>query len=51
VHVAFGDNAGFGGAVAVPFHQDYVVYGPSLDLECDGETVAVLRNGDFLIDA
>ena len=51
VHVAFGDNAGFGGAVAVPFHQDYVVYGPSLELECDGETIAVLRNGDFLIDA
>ncbi len=51
VHVAFGDNAGFGGAVAVPFHQDYVVYGPSLTLECDDETIAILREGEFLIDA
>lgn len=48
VHVAFGDNAGFGGAVAVPFHQDFVVYGPSLQLHCDGEVVDVLRSGEFL---
>ncbi|MFQ5480094.1 MAG: aminopeptidase [Thermodesulfobacteriota bacterium] len=30
VHIALGDNAGFGGTVAVPFHQDFIFYGPTL---------------------
>ena len=30
VHVAFGDNAGFGGTVKAPFHQDFVVFYASL---------------------
>ncbi|QDU55794.1 aminopeptidase [Aeoliella mucimassa] len=39
VHLAVGDNAGFGGNVSVPFHQDYIVYGPTLILKsAEGET-------------
>lgn len=50
VHVAFGDNASFGGVVSVPFHQDYVVYGPSLTLETGEGEVRVLDQGRFLVE-
>jgi len=30
VHVALGDNSGFGGTVSTPFHEDYVFYRPTL---------------------
>ncbi len=37
VHIAFGDNATFGGTQRVPFHEDYVV--PRATLEIDGEKI------------
>lgn len=37
VHVAFGDNAGFGGRLRLPFHQDFVVFSPTL--EADGRVL------------
>lgn len=30
IHIALGDNAGFGGNVSAPFHEDYVFYQPTL---------------------
>ncbi len=44
VHVALGDNSGFGGTVSTPFHEDYVFYRPTL--------IAVLPGGgeEVLID-
>jgi len=30
IHVALGDNSGFGGTVSTPFHEDYVFYQPTL---------------------
>jgi len=30
VHVALGDNSGFGGTVQVPFHEDYIFFRPTL---------------------
>ena len=36
VHLAVGDNAGFGGKVSVPYHQDFIVYGPTLVLQSSG---------------
>ena len=30
IHIALGDNTGFGGKVSVPFHEDYVFYQPTL---------------------
>lgn len=51
VHLALGDNAGFGGTVSVPFHQDYVVYKPTLRLiDATGRSTVVLENGKFLLD-
>lgn len=41
VHVALGDNSGFGGRVATPFHEDYVFYGPTL--------TALLRGGGEMV--
>lgn len=38
IHLAMGDNAGFGGKVSVPFHQDFIVFEPTLILKsADGE--------------
>lgn len=44
VHVALGDNTGFGGTVSTPFHEDYVFYGPTLRalLPGGGERVLLL---------
>src|SRR5512138_1099300 len=30
IHIALGDNAGFGGRVSTPFHEDYVFYKPTV---------------------
>ena len=50
VHFALGDNAGFGGAVKVPFHCDYVVHQPCLKLiRPDGSETVAIRNGHFLL--
>lgn len=50
VHVAFGDNHGFGGNVSTPFHQDYVVFQASLTAELPGgKTREILRDGTWLL--
>lgn len=50
VHIAVGDNAGFGGTVSTPFHEDYVLYRPTLTLEMpDGGRVTVLDDGRLLV--
>lgn len=33
VHIAFGDNATFGGTQRVPYHEDYVVLAPTLEVD------------------
>jgi leucyl aminopeptidase (aminopeptidase T) len=33
VHIALGDNSTFGGNVKVPFHQDYILFEPTLKLK------------------
>lgn len=50
VHVALGDNSGFGGVVSTPFHEDYVLYRPTLVVVCEnGEEIAVLDDGRLLV--
>lgn len=50
IHVAFGDNHGFGGRVSTPFHQDYVVFEASLVAELPGgKTREVLRGGRWVL--
>jgi leucyl aminopeptidase (aminopeptidase T) len=46
VHIAFGDNTGFGGTVSTPFHEDYVLYHPTLvGIRADSSRFLLLDNG------
>lgn len=47
IHVAFGDNHGFGGVTVAPFHQDFVVFEASLVAvwEGGGGRRVLLTNG------
>ncbi len=42
-HIAFGDNSGFGGNVSVPFHEDYVVFSPTIKID----EMVILEGGVF----
>jgi leucyl aminopeptidase (aminopeptidase T) len=53
VHIALGDNSGFGGTVSTPFHEDYVFYRPTLTaLLADGSERILLQDGEpvFMAD-
>ncbi|MBI5805224.1 aminopeptidase [candidate division TA06 bacterium] len=45
IHIAFGDNSGFGGKIKVPSHQDGIVKNP--DVWLDGKQL--MKNGRLLI--
>jgi len=46
IHIALGDNAGFGGRVSTPFHEDYVFYRPTLiAIMADGSERTILLDG------
>ena len=46
IHLALGDNTGFGGVVAAPFHEDYVFYQPTVTLVmADGTEEIILDAG------
>jgi len=46
IHIALGDNSGFGGTVQTPFHEDYVFYRPTLTVINEaGERSVLLRDG------
>ena len=46
IHIALGDNSGFGGTVQTPFHEDYVFYRPTLTaIAADGSRTELLRDG------
>lgn len=50
IHIALGDNSGFGGNVSTPFHEDYVFYKPTLTaIMPDGERKVLLEDGRLLI--
>ncbi len=50
VHVALGDNSGFGGIVQVPFHEDYIFYQPTLKaLMAGGNEITLLDNGSLVV--
>lgn len=50
VHMALGDNTGFGGTVAAPFHEDYVFYQPTVTLVMsDGSEEIILDNGKLML--
>lgn len=50
IHLALGDNTGFGGVVAAPFHEDYVFYHPTVTLVMeDGSEEIILDNGKLML--
>ncbi len=50
IHLALGDNTGFGGAVAAPFHEDYVFYQPTVTLVmADGSEEIILDAGKLQV--
>src|SRR5512133_266115 len=50
IHLALGDNTGFGGVVAAPFHEDYVFYQPTVTLVMgDGSEEIILDNGKLML--
>jgi leucyl aminopeptidase (aminopeptidase T) len=50
VHIALGDNSGFGGVVSTPFHEDYVLYSPTLIvITRDQDELLLLDNGRLLV--
>lgn len=49
VHVAMGDNFGFGGTQSVPFHQDVVIFHPTLILHTPEGAVTLLKQGRWLL--
>ena len=49
IHIALGDNTGFGGTVSAPFHEDYVFYQPTLTaIMPDGGERVIISNGSLV---
>lgn len=49
VHVALGDNSGFGGRVQAPFHEDYIFYSPTLKAFMSDGSMRLLLDGGRLL--
>lgn len=50
IHIALGDNTGFGGTVSAPFHEDYVFYRPTLTaIMPDGSAEVIIHDGKLLV--
>jgi leucyl aminopeptidase (aminopeptidase T) len=50
IHIALGDNTGFGGTVSAPFHEDYVFYRPTLTLiMANGSEEVIIDDGKLLV--
>jgi len=50
IHIALGDNANFGGKVKTSFHQDFVVFEPTVTIHKAGRNDTVLQDGRLFID-
>jgi leucyl aminopeptidase (aminopeptidase T) len=52
IHVALGDNSGFGGTVSTPFHEDFVCYSPTLTaVDASGNRTVLLKTGVLQLPA
>ena len=50
IHLALGDNTGFGGKTSAPFHEDYVFYQPTVTLiMADGSREIILDAGTLQV--
>ncbi len=51
VHIALGDNSSFGGNVRTPFHQDFVLFRPTLRvIYNDGSERTLLKDGKLKVE-
>ncbi len=50
IHIALGDNSTFGGTVKVPFHQDFVFFEPTVELEGKEGKSTLLKDGRLLVE-
>ncbi|MDI6785807.1 MAG: aminopeptidase [bacterium] len=49
IHIAFGDNSAFGGRIKANFHQDYIIFNPTLKATfLDGKEQIIVENGKTL---
>lgn len=48
IHIAFGDNSTFGGNVRTPFHQDFVIFNPTVKILKGKEEKVILKEGMLL---
>jgi leucyl aminopeptidase (aminopeptidase T) len=49
IHIALGDNSGFGGTISAPFHEDYVFYQPTLTAILVDESERVIIDAGKLL--
>ncbi len=50
IHMALGDNTGFGGNISAPFHEDFVFYRPTLTaVTADGSERIIIDDGRLLV--
>lgn len=49
IHIAFGDNIGFGGKVSANFHEDFVVFSPQVVIWKKKKRQEIIRIGKILI--
>lgn len=50
IHIALGDNTGFGGKVSAPFHEDYVFYQPTMTaILADGSEQVIIDSGRLMV--
>ncbi len=50
IHIALGDNAGFGGRISTPFHEDYVFYKPTVTaMAANGSDELLIADGALLV--
>ncbi len=49
IHIAFGDNSSFGGKVSAPFHQDFVVFSPTVKIQRKEELFVLHKEGQLIV--
>lgn len=48
IHIALGDNSGFGGTITTPFHEDFVFYDPTVTaILADGTEKQIIIDGSL----
>ena len=50
IHIALGDNATFGGKVKTPFHQDYVLFDPTVTLTKRGRKREIVKERRLIVE-